>query len=33
MDTWSKWPGNVDIFIVDDGSDLYPAKPLLENFH
>tara|TARA_B100000902_G_scaffold397414_1_gene461144 strand:- start:1019 stop:1684 length:666 start_codon:yes stop_codon:yes gene_type:complete len=33
METWSKWPGNVDIFIVDDGSDRYPAKPLLENFH
>ena len=33
IDTWSKWPGNVDIFIVDDGSDIYPAKPILENFH
>lgn len=33
MEAWSKWPGNVDIFIVDDGSETYPAKPLLENFH
>ena len=33
MDAWSRWPANVDIFVVDDGSDIYPAKPLLENFH
>ena len=33
IEAWSKWPGNVDIFIVDDGSDIYPAKAVLENFH
>ena len=33
MEAWSKWPGNVDIFVVDDGSDIHPAKELLENFH
>jgi hypothetical protein len=31
IDTWQLWPGNVDIFIVDDGSNHYPAIDILKD--
>lgn len=29
LDVWKSWPANVDIFLVDDASELYPAIDII----
>ncbi len=31
IDIWQRWPANVDIFLVDDGSEIFPAKDIIDS--
>jgi len=33
IEAWKRWPGNVDIFLVDDGSEKYPALDVIKDLH
>ncbi len=31
INIWKRWPANVDIFLVDDGSEIFPAKDIIDS--
>ena len=32
LDVWQTWPDQIDIFLVDDGSEIFPAQEIIKDY-